>query len=276
MHECEGGEHKPPDDSDACYCVTPVLERLGRLKQGLCHPVEDHKRWYQLGPDDQFIDKIRPWVTHQCSPQCFKEDGSLKPDLDGLSGTNGQPPHTNGAVSLPPQDPRPELKRAVMREAMTLIAADVERDELAAKEALAKKKAAIGEMMPGIKLLGDAPDSGAMSRTTSKKKKAVLRVLEQPAEGNPGFSRRGGGGGAVRHGVQRAATFFLAPSNRNLSDTSLDIAVGATRYDSEGARTRASTTARWTLRVLAQCVRCEGARAHVLRGCECRIETNNQ
>ena len=53
---------------------------------------------------------------------------------------------------------------------------------------------------------------------------------------------------------------FLAPSNRNLSDTSLDIAVGATRYDSEGARTRASTTARWTLRVLAQCVRCEGAR----------------
>jgi hypothetical protein len=205
MHECDG-EHKPPDDSEACYCVKPVLERLSRLQKGLCHPVDDHKRWYQLGADDQFIDQIKPWVTHQCSPQCFKEDGSLKPDLDGLSGTNGQPPHANGAVSLPPLDPRPELKRAVMREAMKLIAADVERDEQAAKEALAKKKAAISGMMPGIKLLGDAPDSGAMSRQSSKKKKAVLRVLEQPAEGTTGFSRRAGGG-AVSRGMQRAATF---------------------------------------------------------------------
>ena len=208
MHECKGG-HKPPDDLEACYCVQPVLERLSRLKQGLCHPIDAHKRWYQLGSDDQFIDRIKPWVTHQCSPRCFKEDGSLKPDLDGLSGTNGQPPHANGAVSLPPLDPRPELRRAVMREAMPLITADVERDKQAAKEALAKQKAAISEMMPGIKLLyGDAPDSGAMSRQSSKKKKAVLRVLEQPAEGTTGFSRRaGGGGGAVSRGMQRAATF---------------------------------------------------------------------
>ena len=179
MHECEG-DHKPPDDSDACYCVTPVLERLGRLKQGLCHPIDDHKRWYQLSPDDHFIDQIKPWVTHQCSPQCFKEDGSLKPDLDGLSGTDGQPPHANGAVSLPPLDPRPELKRAVMREAMRLIAADVELDKQAAKEALAKKQAAIAGMMPGIKLLGDAPDSGAMDSLARRKQEWAQALASGP------------------------------------------------------------------------------------------------
>jgi hypothetical protein len=148
MHRCDG-EHKPPDDSEACYCVQPVLERLSRLKQGLCHPVDDHERWYQLGSDDQFIDRIKPWVTHQCSPRCFNQDGSLKLELDGLMGTNGQPPHANGAVSLPPLDPRPELRRAVMREAMTLIAADFERDTQAAKEALAKRKALVDELIVG-------------------------------------------------------------------------------------------------------------------------------
>jgi hypothetical protein len=83
-----------------------------------------------------------------------------------------------------------------MLDAMRVIAQDVDRDAKAAAEALARKKATIKELMPGIKLLDDAPaaggaaggaDPGAMSRTASAKKKAVVAVL---SEGDPGPSRR--------------------------------------------------------------------------------------
>ena len=124
MHACEG-EHKPPDDPDACYCCQPVLERLGSLKKGVCHPVEGHRPWYQLDPDDKFVGRIQPFVTHRCSEHCFNEDGTLKPDLDGLSGAKGQPKHVNGATSLPPLDPRPELKRTVMNTLRRVLAPEL-------------------------------------------------------------------------------------------------------------------------------------------------------
>ena len=215
MHEC-AGDHKPADDAEACYCITPVLGRLGRLQAGLCHPVAAHKPWYALDSDDTFLGRILPHVTHNCSTHCFDGNGSLIPSLDGLTGEGGQPEHANGAVSLPPLDPRPELKRKVMLEAMQLIAQDVDRDAKAAAATQAKKIATIQQMMPGIKLLDDAPagggaaggaDPGAMSRTASAKKRAVAHGLvehgtfprepepqpEELLEGDTGPSRRAGG-----------------------------------------------------------------------------------
>ena len=193
MHECKDKVHKPVDDAEACYCITPVLERLGRLQAGLCHPVAAHKPWYTLDSDDEFLARIMPHVTHNCSTHCYDAQNKLIQDLDGLSGQNGQPKHTDGAVSLPPLDPRPELRRTVMLDAMRVIARDVDRDAKAAAEAQAKKVAAIRQMMPGIKLLDDRPaaggaaggaDPGAMSRTASSKKKAVVAFLQHP-EGVP-------------------------------------------------------------------------------------------
>ncbi len=200
MHECIGDPpiHKPADDAEACYCITPVLGRLGRLQAGLCHPATAHTPWYALDSDDTFLGQILPHVTHKCSTHCFDGNGSLIRDLDGLNGKQGHPEHADGAVSLPPLDPRPELRRTVMLDAMRVIAQDVKRDENAAAVALAKKKATINELFPGIKLLDDAPaaggaaggaDPGAMSRTASAKKKAVVAVL-QNSEGDPGPSRR--------------------------------------------------------------------------------------
>lgn len=209
MHECqhedaEGNvnyEHQPADaGGQACYCIQPVLGRLGGLKHGQQHP-------HCPNADDVYLARITPFVLHTCDRNCFDRDGKLLllHTVDGFGNADaGQPAHADGAVSLPPLDPRPELRRIVMKETMRVIAADIERDEKAAAAGQAKKRAGVSKMMPDnnpYNPMGDMShfvpggvaggSDGGMSQQANKKQ-AVLEVLEQPSEGQP---PSGGGGG---------------------------------------------------------------------------------
>lgn len=201
MYECEqvnqddpdgnvAHEHKPADaGADACYCVQPVLSRLAGLCAGAKHP-------HGLNTDDVYLERLRPYVTHTCDPYCFKQDGkTIKEELEGLDGKMDRPAHSHGVVSLPPLDPRPELRRQVMREAMPEIMANAKRD-IAATTAAQQAWMDGLEAMQGQKLLANAgtlpaepepEQDGTISRQRSNRARAVVAVL---SEGDPGFSRR--------------------------------------------------------------------------------------
>ncbi len=213
MYECEqvnqddpdgnvAYEHKPADaGADACYCVQPVLNRLAGLCAGAKHP-------HGLNTDDVYLERLRPYVTHTCDPYCYKEDektleeleglgrlGTLKEELEGLDGRMDRPAHSHGVVSLPPLDPRPELRRQVMREAMRKIIDDAQEvidATIAAQQAYLRRL----KEMPGQKLLANAgtlpaepepEQDGTISRQRSNRARAVVAIL---SEGDPGFSRR--------------------------------------------------------------------------------------
>ena len=226
---CKDGVH-----DQACYCIQPVLDRLGDLKRSQEHP-------YGLYPDDVYLARITPFVTHTCDMRCYMAPAAKPPAercgcatateckaadkkkplvnaagkkvplvhysegtrkaLDGLDLTaiKGQPAHADGAVSLPPLDPRKELTRVVMKKAMEQIVGDMAADDAATAQAQAERRKLLNDMMPDDLLLeggaGVVPvepepepePSGAMSRqkSNSNKSKAIIEVMERPSEGEP-------------------------------------------------------------------------------------------
>ena len=194
LRMCQDGDHN--SSTNLCYCVAPVLERLGTLQEDRTHP-------HGIQPDRVHIETIAPFVTHRCCPRvpgeesvCWTSDGKLRQDLAGfkIPGndlTSDYTEHKDGALVLPPADPTPELKRQVLDTATADIMVLEEAEAEAIQAAREKKEAALKAMMPSYKQLADrgspatepelqpADDASVMRRGTSKAKRsgAIVAVL---------------------------------------------------------------------------------------------------
>ena len=127
LTECEGGVHRS-EAPNPCYCVAPVLKRLGNLQPDKEYP-------HGIASDRVHIQQIAPFVTHiccECKPgektECYDASGEVRQDLDGFRNpanplTASWPEQRDRCIVLPPADPVPELKRQVLREAAMAVRA---------------------------------------------------------------------------------------------------------------------------------------------------------